>query len=54
MEDCILNLMRGYIYLVMPFGLGNSPTILENIINKIVHDLIDHRVVAYIVIYSTS
>jgi len=46
-----------YEYLVMPFGLANAPVTFQNMINEVVRDLIDQRVVAYmdqILIYSPT
>jgi hypothetical protein len=37
-----------YEYLVMPFGLANAPTIFQNMMNKILEDLIDQGVMVYI------
>jgi len=44
-----------YEYLVMPFGLANTPATFQNMINEVLRDLIDQGVVAYvdnILIYS--
>jgi len=44
-----------YEYLMMPFGLANAPAMFQNMINEVLRDLIDQRVVAYmddILIYS--
>ena len=46
-----------YEYLVMPFGLANAPTTFQNMINKVLRDLIDQGVVTYmdnILIYSPT
>ena len=46
-----------YEYFVMPFGLANAPATFQTMIQEILKDLIDVRVVAYIddiLIYSSS
>lgn len=37
-----------YEYLVMPFGLTNAPAIFQELMNDILHDLIDVSVVVYL------
>lgn len=46
-----------YEYLVMPFGLSNSPSIFQSFINAIFRDMLNHFVIVYIddiLIYSDS
>ena len=37
-----------YEYKVMPFGLVNAPTTFQSIMNKILREFLDHRVVVYL------
>ncbi len=46
-----------YEYLVMPFGLANSPSVFQAFMNDIFHDMLDRWVIVYIddiLIYSDS
>lgn len=46
-----------YEYLVMPFGLANSPSIFQSFMNNIFRDMLDKWVIVYIdniLIYSNS
>ena len=46
-----------YKYLVMPFGLANTPSLFQNFINNILHEMLDEFCTAYIddiLIYSNS
>ncbi len=46
-----------YEYLVMPFGLANSPSVFQSFINKVFRDMLNRWVIVYIddiLIYSTS
>jgi len=37
-----------YEYMVMPFGLVNAPATFQTMMNKILRDFLDHRVVVYL------
>ncbi|KAG1925559.1 hypothetical protein F2P79_025455 [Pimephales promelas] len=43
-----------YEYLVMPFGLSNSPSVFQSFMNDIFRDMLDKWVIIYILIYSNS
>lgn len=46
-----------YKYLVMPYGLANSPAVFQSIINEIICDLLNRCIIAYIediLIYSPN
>ena len=46
-----------YGYTAMPFGCANAPAMFQNMINKILKDMINHGVVMYlenILVYSMS
>ncbi|KAK3563737.1 hypothetical protein QTP86_034461 [Hemibagrus guttatus] len=46
-----------YEYLVMPYGLTNTPAVFQSLINELFYDLFNHFVIAYIdniLIYSAS
>lgn len=46
-----------YEYLVMPFGVANSPSVFQSFMNDVFRDMLDRWVIVYIddiLIYSTS
>lgn len=45
METHPFNTPLGHDYVVMPFGLMNAPAVFQNLVNDVLKDLLNHKVV---------
>ncbi len=57
MENALSTTSWHYEYLVMPFGLANSPSLFQSFMNDVFRDMLDRWVIVYIddiLIYSNT